>query len=199
MGNSNWKPWLKEHLKRSGIFSWEVIKVVLISSAIILPIRYFLIQPFYVRGASMEPNFYDYEYLIINEIGYRFNPPARGDVVVLHDPYDPGQYFIKRVIGLPGEDVEVKDGSVYIYNEAHKEGLKLDESAYLDASVKTRGNNKLWELGAEEYFVMGDNRTASLDSRIFGPIKKTSIVGRAWLRTWPFTRMANFSTPIYNL
>src|SRR3989339_174157 len=98
------------------IFVFEVIKVVLISLAIIIPVRYFLIQPFYVKGASMEPNFFDHEYLIINEIGYRLAKPQRGDIVVFRYPKDPRQYFIKRVIGLPGETMRIKDGKVFVIN-----------------------------------------------------------------------------------
>src|SRR3989344_1293745 len=88
-----------------GIFFWEIFKVVVISLVIIIPIRYFLIKPFYVKGASMEPNFHDYEYLIIDEISYRFNQPARGEVVVFKYPFDQSQFFIKRIIGMPGETV----------------------------------------------------------------------------------------------
>ena len=179
-------------------FVWEVAKVVVISLAIILPIRYFLVQPFYVRGASMEPNFYDYEYLIINEIGYRLGEPQRGDVVVLRDPHDRSQYFIKRIIGLPGEDIEVKNGKVIIYNSAYPEGQVLDESAYLAGTVSTRGPHKVWQLGAAEYYVMGDNREASMDSRVFGAVNKKEIIGRAWLRAWPFTRLTDFTTIDYS-
>src|SRR3989344_294895 len=89
------------------VFSWEIIKVVVISLAIIVPVRYFLIKPFYVKGASMEPNFYDHEYLIIDEISYRFAEPARGDIVVFRYPNDERQYFIKRIIGLPTETVRI--------------------------------------------------------------------------------------------
>lgn len=186
-------------LKSAGSFVWEIAKVVAISLAIILPIRYFLIQPFYVRGASMEPNFYDYEYLIINEITYRFNDPVRGEVVVLHDPRDSSQFFIKRIIGLPGEDVELKDNEIYIYNEEHPQGIKLDESAYLDQSVRTKGPQKIWQLGEDEYFILGDNRGASLDSRVFGEVDEGEIIGKAWLRAWPVTRATHFDQTYYNL
>src|SRR3989344_941482 len=97
-------------------YLFELVKVVAISLAIIIPVRYYLIQPFYVKGASMEPNFYDKEYLIIDEISYRFHTPARGDIVVFRYPRDPEEFFIKRIIGLPGERVQIKDGFVFIYN-----------------------------------------------------------------------------------
>src|SRR5680860_453257 len=102
-------------MRKFFIFVWEIIKVVSISLAIILPIRYFLIQPFYVKGASMEPNFHDREYLIVDEISYRFREPARGDVIVFRYPENPEEYFIKRIIGLPGESLEIMNGGVYLY------------------------------------------------------------------------------------
>jgi len=106
-------------VKRLTEYTLEIIKVILISLAIIVPVRYFLIQPFYVKGASMEPNFFDHEYLIINEISYRFNAPERGDIVVFKYPRDPSQYFIKRIIGLPNEALEIKDGKIIIFNDIH--------------------------------------------------------------------------------
>jgi len=168
----------------------EITHIVIISLAIIVPIRYFLIQPFYVKGASMEPNFYDHEYLIIDELSYRFKPVQRGDVVVFRYPNDPRQYFIKRVIALPGESVKVADGRVTIFNAEHPEGLSLDEKAYL-GSLRTSGDEEI-KLGTNEYFLLGDNRTASLDSRIFGPVSDALIVGRVWLRGWPPERIALF-------
>lgn len=185
-------------LKSSGNFVIEVIKIVVISLAIIIPIRYFLIQPFYVKGASMEPNFYDYEYLIIDEVSYRLNNPARGEVIVLEDPRNPTRFFIKRVIGLPGERVVIQDGEIYIYNQKSPQGVRLDESSYLSPSLETRGKIDI-TLGEDEYYFMGDNRPASLDSRILGPIQEDKIIGRAWLRAWPFSRMEHFRTPSYNI
>lgn len=183
-------------LRSSGNFVVETIKVVVISLAIIIPIRYFLIQPFYVRGASMEPNFYDYEYLIIDEISYRVHAPQRGDVIVIEDPSNAARFFIKRIIGLPGERVVVKDGDVYIYNQSNPEGFLLKETAYLAADVVTKGKIDV-TLKDEEYYFMGDNRPASLDSRILGPIEKKEIIGRVWVRVWPFGRAQSFSTPAY--
>lgn len=178
-------------------FILEITKVVVISLAIIIPIRYFLVQPFYVKGASMEPNFEDHQYLIINEITYRFNDPQRGDIVVFRYPKDPRQYFIKRIIGLPGEKVIVKDGKVYIFNDEYKNGVAINENIYLDTTV-TVGNKEI-ELGEDEYFVLGDNRSASLDSRSFGAVPKRLIVGKVWLRGWPFQEFKIFQTPEYNL
>jgi len=162
-------------------FTWEILKIVIISLAIIVPIRYFLIQPFFVKGASMEPNYLDGDYLIIDEISYRFESPQRGEVIIFRYPLDPSQFFIKRVIGLPGESIKVQEGRVYI-NES-----VLDESKYLQG-VETAGNVEV-KLSDDEYFVLGDNRNASSDSRKWGEVDKKLIIGRAWLRAWPFDRL----------
>lgn len=178
-------------------FFLELIQVVAISLAIIIPVRYFLIQPFYVKGASMEPNFFDHEYLIIDEISYRFSEPERGDILVFHYPNDPKNYFIKRLVGLPGETVEVANGQVKIYNDEYPNGIVLDESLYLpdEYTAQTRRDT----LKADEYFVLGDNRASSLDSRFFGPIEEDVVVGKVWVRGWPLDRWKIFSTPDYNL
>ena len=169
---------------------WDLTKVVCISLAIIIPIRYFLIQPFCVKGASMEPSFYDDEYLIINEISYRFSEPDRGDIVVFKYPKDPQQFFIKRVIGLPGETVEITDGFIFIYKTDGTKML-LEEYNYLPTDVKTQGQNK-WTLDKDEYYVLGDNREHSMDSRMFGPVTKEFITGKVWLRGWPINRLTVF-------
>ena len=108
-------------------FIFDVLQIVIVSAAIIMVIRYFLIQPFYVKGASMEPNFYDREYLIIDELTFRFRAPERGEIVVFRYPRDPSQYFIKRIVGLPGETVEVIDGHVVVYNDIYPNGIILEE------------------------------------------------------------------------
>lgn len=180
-------------LKISGIkyalnFVWEVLKIVIIALAIIIPIRYFLIQPFFVKGASMDPNFWDGDYLIIDEISYRFNEPQREDVIVFRYPLDPSQFFIKRVVGLPGETVKIEDGRVFIYSiETSDERIVLDESAYLEDSY-TPGNLEI-TLEEDEYFVLGDNRMSSSDSRKWGELDKKYIIGRAWIRAWPVDRL----------
>ncbi len=179
-----------------GAFLLEVVQIVVVAAAIVLPVRYFLIQPFNVRGASMEPNFYDNEYLIIDELSYRFREPVRGEVVVFRPPLDPGEYYIKRVIGLPGETVEITDGHVYLSNAAYPNRVELKEP-YLD-DLSTQGKKKV-TLAADEYMVLGDNRDESLDSRSFGPIKRSAIVGRAWVRGLPISRAGLFEAPSYGL
>lgn len=188
-------------MKKFLLFVWEIVKVAIISAAIILPIRYFLIQPFFVKGASMEPNFHDREYLIIDEISYRFSPPERGQVIVFRYPRNPQEYFIKRVMGLPGEEVQVKDGKVIIYNANHPQGITLEEK-YLPANFVTfnQDENKI-AVGPNEYYVLGDNRGASKDSRYFGVVNKSFITGKVLFRGWPLNEITVFNQsywPQYN-
>ncbi len=173
----------------------EVFQVLVISIAIIVPVRLFLIQPFSVQGASMEPNFFDHEYLIVDEISYRLRLPERGEVVVFHYPNDPSQYFIKRVIGLPGETVEIIDGEVKIYNDEFPNGRVLDETTYLDQDFTAAAQTVT--LKTEEYYLMGDNRSSSLDSRFFGPVNYNQIVGRVWVRGYPVDRWKVFQPANY--
>lgn len=178
-------------------FVLEFFKILIISLAIVIPIRYFLFQPFYVRGASMEPTFYDYEYLIIDEISYRLREPQRGEIIVFRSPQHFSDFYIKRIIGLPNERIVIKNGEVYIYNNRFPSGIKLDESSYLEVGMQTFGNIDL-TLGQNEYFVLGDNRHSSLDSRSFGPVLRKNIIGRVWLRGWPLSRIGKFEAPLYN-
>jgi len=177
-------------------FFLELVQIVAISLAIIIPIRYFLVQPFYVKGTSMEPNFFDREYLIIDELSYRFSEIKRGDIVVFHYPNNPKEYFIKRIIGLPGETIEIKNSKITVYNDKHPNGFQVVEKEYLADSVYTSQNLNI-TLDNDQYFVLGDNRPMSYDSRFFGPISKEVIVGRVWLRGWPLDRWKEFKTPNY--
>jgi len=188
-------------------FIFEMIKIALLAFVIIIPIRVFLFQPFFVQGASMEPNFEDNEYLIINEFGYKmtnigfgdttllkvepFKEIKRQNVVVFRYPKNPSQFFIKRVIGLPGEKVQIKNSQVTIFNEEHPDGFVLNESAYLSPEVKTAGDLTV-HLAPDEYFVMGDNRMFSSDSRSWGPVTKDLMVGRVLLRAWPVDRWKTY-------
>ena len=178
-----------ELLRKIRDFVAETGKTVIISLIAVWLIRSFIVQPFYVRGASMEPNFTDGEYLIINEIGYLcitrtaycFGRPERGDVVVFRYPLDPSEYFIKRIIGLPGDMVEIDEGKVLV------NGKTLEE-AYIPQGVFTYGKTQI-SLGEGEYYALGDNRPSSSDSRRWGVLPAQNIVGKAWLRGWPFRRI----------
>lgn len=176
------------------LFVVEIVQIFVIAAAIIIPVRYFLIQPFIVKGASMEPNFYDSEYLIIDEVTYRFREIERGEIVVFRPPNEASQHYIKRVIGLPGETIEVKDGGIFIYNKEFPNGTMLRED-YIENY--TQGHQRV-VLGLDEYYLLGDNRDHSLDSRKIGPIKKSAIVGRVWIRGLPFDRIGTFPIPDYN-
>ncbi len=178
-------------------FIWETIKVVAISLAIILPIRYYLVQPFFVKGASMESNFEDGDYIFVDELSYELSSPNRGDVVIFRYPLDQSQFFIKRVIGLPGETVEIKNNKVIIYNQKNPEGLVLDEP-YLDPGQETLGDTRL-KLGDTEYFVLGDNRLRSSDSRRWGAVNRSLITGRAFIRLWPLSRVAKIPHVGYSI
>lgn len=176
------------------LFLFEILKIVIIALLIVIPIRYFLFQPFFVRGPSMEPSFANGDYLIIDELSYRFSAPQRGDVIVFKYPYNPSQRFIKRIIGLPGETVEIKNGKVIIYSS--QGGRILDESEYLSSNTQTPGEVRI-TLGNDEYFVLGDNRSVSADSRSWGPLKREYIIGKVFLRAFPFTALAKIETPTY--
>ena len=192
----------KDPLQEPGIlyqgfaFLWEIIKVVIISLAIIVPVRYFLVQPFFVNGASMEDSFHDGDYILIDEITYRFNDPGRGDIVVFRYPNDQTQFFVKRVIGLPGESVQIQNNKVTIFNEEHPKGLVLQEP-YLSVGQETRGNIPKMKLDPNEYFVLGDNRLHSSDSRYWGPVNRSLVTGRVFARGWPLSKAGFFETPTY--
>lgn len=179
-------------LRAIGSFFWELIKVFLVAIVIIVPIRYFLIQPFFVRGASMEPNFLDGEYLVIDELSYRFREPRRGEVIVFRFPENPSQFFIKRIIGLPGDTVTIQSGQVSISNAQYRHSVLLDESPYLAADARTSGHVS-YQLGPDDFFVLGDNRAASSDSRNWGKLERDLIVGRVWVRAFPLERLGLFA------
>lgn len=173
---------------------WETIEVGIIAVVAVFIIRNFLIQPFLVSGASMEPNFSSGDYLLIDELSYRLREPERGEVVVFHYPGNPSTFYIKRIIGLPGEQLLFKDGKVSIINKDHPKGFTLDEN-YLPNDLKTSGNEV--SLKDNEYFVLGDNRNFSFDSRSWGTLKNDKIVGLVRLRLWPFNKVLAVERPVY--
>jgi len=159
----------------------DVVGFALVVLVILIPLRLFVAQPFVVVGDSMQPTFQTGQYLIVDELSYHFHPPQRGDVIIFKYPVDPSKYFIKRVIGLPGETVVLKGETITIINAANPNGMQLDESyiAYKNDTDQTI------KLDSTHYFVMGDNRPVSLDSRSWGPLPADDIVGRAFLRLLP--------------
>lgn len=176
----------------------ELAKIITLVIMIIVLVRYFLFRPFDVQGASMEPNYVEDEYLIIDELSYRFSLPERGDVIVFRSQDKNKEFFLKRIVGLPNEKIKVQGGKVVVYNGIQPDGVVIDEDMYLPASEFTDGELVV-TLEGDEYFVLGDNRGVSFDSRKFGPINRDSIVGRVWLRGWPVEKFGLFERPEYNL
>jgi signal peptidase I len=173
-------------MNKSSESIWSTVRFFLTSLAIVIPLRLFIAQPFIVSGESMVPTFHNSDYLIVDQISYRLSDPGRGDVIVFRYPYDTKRFFIKRIIGLPGETVIVRGNDVIIKNEANPKGITLDES-YISHSVSGDMTVKLDE---GEYFVMGDNRPASSDSRVWGVLDEKYITGRALVRLYPFNHIS---------
>jgi signal peptidase I len=176
------KPKWKEHAENA----WDLIKFAAIALAIVIPIRLFVAQPFVVSGESMYPTFDNNQYLIVDEFSFLVGTPQRGDVVVFRYPLDPSRFFIKRIIGLPDEKIDIKNGVVTIYNKDHPEGFTLQEP-YIDEPFST---TQSYTTGDNQYFVMGDNRNASSDSRIWGMVPGKLLVGRVYLRLSPLKELS---------
>lgn len=178
------KPSSLDNLKNNIV---ELIEFIAIVFAILMIIRVFVAEPHRVSGSSMVPNFHDADYIITNKLAGRLSTPVRGEVVILHDPLDQSKVFIKRIVGLPAETIKISDGKVYINNQ-------LLEEPYLSQDVITRGQNFLHEGDVQtipegNYFVMGDNRGNSSDSRDWGFLNKNLIIGQAFLRYWPLDKI----------
>lgn len=197
-----------------GSLIWELIKTIGGILLFLVIFRFYIFQPFSISGSSMEPNFHDNEYLIVNELSYHFSDPKRGDVVVFKHPepacndfvssnyfnrvffQGPCNNYIKRVVGLPGETVTVKDGKITVKNTKNPSGFTLNE-AYT-ANIPVLGN-QIVELKKDEYYVVGDNRNpnASSDSREWGPLPRTHIVGKAFVILLPVDRFNVVKRPTY--
>lgn len=175
-------------MKKFFLFIWEIVKIVVIALIIVVPIRVFVFQPFFVRGVSMEPNYQNFDYLIISEISYRFSDPQRGDAIVFHNPHDTSKRFIKRIVGLPGETIKITEGRVMLKQE--EDFFILDESEYLPEGTTTSGNIEVF-LENDQFFVLGDNRYLSLDSRSFGSVDRRFIIGKSAFRLWPVSVFAD--------
>lgn len=160
---------------------WEILEFAIIALLIVIPIRAFVAQPFIVSGTSMVPTFKNGDYLIVDELSYDFHKPERGDVIIFKYPKDTTKFFIKRIVGLPGETVQISGSVITIINKDHPDGFVMDEPY-----VKNIATNYMKTvLGDKEYFVMGDNRIASSDSRSWGTLPENLITGRAFIRLLP--------------
>lgn len=188
-------------LRRFSGFFLDVIETVVVALSIFLVIYLFFLQPHQVEGQSMEPNFHSGEYLLTDKVSYQTGQPQRGDVVVFHAPEAAGCVegtgcdFIKRILGLPGDTVSVHDNAIYVNGQPLPEPYIPAENVTKEGEF-TRGGREI-VLGPEEYFVVGDNRPHSHDSRAFGPITRQNIVGRAFFRYWPTTQMGVIPKMVY--
>lgn len=181
--------------QKLGAFFLDIIEVVVFAIAIFLFIYLLVMQPHRIKGSSMEPNFHDGEYLLSDKISYRLREPERGEVIVFEAPGSRGDEFIKRIIGLPGDTVSVNGGKVFL------NGQLLDEQ-YIPDTTDTNGGAFLKD-GSEVtvpenyFFVMGDNRAFSSDSRAWGFVAKTKITGKAWFIYWPPEKFGTITTVTY--
>ena len=173
----------------------EVVEIAVIAVGAVFIVRTFLVQPFLVSGTSMSPNFSNGDYVLTDELTYHLRPPERGEVVVFHDPQDYSTYFIKRIIGLPGERVTIKNNAITVYNDSHPQGLALGES-YLPSGLVTSGTYD-YTLSTSTYLMLGDNRPFSYDSRSWGPLPASDIVGLVRFRLWPINELQAFAAPQY--
>lgn len=165
---------------RNHSFWIEIIKFTLITLIVVVPFRLFIAQPFVVSGASMDPTFHDGDYLIVDQLSKRFDEIKRESVVIFRYPKDPSKFFIKRIIGLPGDHIEILDGVVTV------NGQVLDEPYIEDKNKKSE--DLIVTLRGNEYFVLGDNRLGSLDSRAWGPVDRNLIIGQPVARLLPINK-----------
>ena len=166
----------------------DIVTLILLIVLVVVPIRIFIAQPFIVDGESMYPTFQNGNYLIVDEISYHFEKPKRGDVIVFRYPGNPSIFYIKRIIGLPGETVIIKNGTVTI-REPDGSSRTLNEPFI---SARDKSYNMTDALTNTQYFVMGDNRPRSSDSRVWGPLPARNIIGRVLFRLAPFNEVSAF-------
>jgi signal peptidase I len=178
-----------ERAGQGGSWIKEIIQLILIVALVRIGMDTFLPR-YVVDGASMEPNFHTSERVLVDRFTMLLAGPARGDVVVLDSPRVDDELLIKRVIGLPNETITIRDGRVYV------NGILLDEP-YVLGYCNFGSCNGEWHLGPDEYFVLGDNRSHSLDSHSFGPVSRSSMIGIARLRYWPLNEADILSAPDY--
>ena len=189
----------------------DVVKIVVISLLIIIPVRFFVIQSFTVEGSSMFPSYHAGDYILVDKISYNFSEPSRGDVIVFHPPdYENGSHscawnyesgtHIKRIIGLPNETLVLEGDNVRIVKTDSEVGIPINEG-YIQGStgIVLGSGSRVIALGEDQYFVMGDNRPQSLDSRCWGTLDKDNIIGKLWVRLWPLGDIEFFDRPEYEI
>ncbi len=174
---------LLENNKKSTLL--DLLKYAALAIVIVLPFRIFIAQPYVVSGASMDPTFKNGDYLIVDQLSKRFELPERGSVLIIRYPLNPSKFFLKRLIAFPGETVQVKNGQVSIVNSLNPSGIELSEP-YVSYG---KSDNFTTKLGENEYFVMGDNRASSSDSRAWGPLPKENIIGEPIMRLLPVSAL----------
>lgn len=157
------------------------ILIIIVIIAVVFVYLFPLVKPFSAIGESMTPNFKNGEYVFID----RYSAPQRGDAIVFYLPENPKFYYLKRVIGLPGETIKIADNNILLFNKENPRGLRLNEESYLRQGEITKekvAGNEYIKLGTDEYYVLGDNRENSSDSREWGPLKKEFIVGKVFIK-----------------
>lgn len=180
--------------------AWEIFKTVSVILVAALLIRTFLVQPFFVDGNSMQPTFQPSDYLLVNQLSYRFSTPRHGDIVVFKAPPEPKENYIKRIIGVPGDTVELKDNGLNVKNGKYPEGVMISEP-YIRQGERTlpESDKSRWELGNDEFFVVGDNREPGMssDSRAWGPVPRGNIIGKVALRVYPIASLGTIKQHEY--
>jgi len=185
---------MKDFLRSLGTFLLDTLEIITTAFAIFVVLFLFIVQIHEVNGDSMLPNFHNGEYVLTDKLTYKFREPQRGEIVIFKAPPRPRDEYIKRLIGLPGERIKIQDNQIIIYNDGHPEGFILHED-YLENGIVTQGKsaippNTVFTIPDGNYLVFGDNRENSSDSRHWGPVPKSMLVGRAVIRIWPPTALS---------
>lgn len=172
-------------------FGAELIRTAVVVSVLAYLIRLFVLQPFVVEGSSMYPRFQTNDFLIVDKLSYRIGDPQRGDIVVFRYPFDPNTNYVKRIIGVPGDTVKIENGKVTIKNSAHPGGFVLEETYVSNGNSTTlpvTSTKTEYSVPEDHYFVLGDNRKASSDSREWGMLPRADVIGRVFVQAYPFNR-----------
>jgi len=185
---------MRDFLRSLGTFLLDTLEIITTAFAIFVVLFLFVVQIHEVNGDSMLPNFHNGEYVLTDKLTYKFREPQRGEIVIFKAPPRPRDEYIKRLIGLPGERIKIQNNQIIIYNDGHPEGFILHED-YLENGIITQGKsaitpNTVFTIPDGNYLVFGDNRENSSDSRHWGPVPKSMLVGRAVIRIWPPTALS---------